>query len=54
MVWSFDFQAALGSYVSSQVLMALTRRARANHRHGHGKSSGYMSVRCYVDEILIP
>jgi len=50
-----SIQAALGSYVSSQgAYGTYTQGLGPIAVMGTGKSSGYMSVRCYVDEILIP
>jgi len=50
-----SIQAALGSYVSSQgAYGTYTQGLGPIIVMGTGKSSGYMSVRCYVDEILIP
>ena len=50
-----SIQAALGSYVSSQGSYGTyTQGLGPIIVIGTGKSSGYMSVRCYVDEILIP
>jgi HlyD family secretion protein len=50
-----SIQAALGSYVSSQgAYGTYTQGLGPIIVMGSGKSSGYMSVRCYVDEILIP
>ena len=48
-------QAAPGSYVSSQgAYGTYTQGLGPVVVMGSGKSSGYMNVRCYIDEILIP
>jgi len=50
-----SIQAALGSYVSSQgAYGTYTQGLGPIVVMGTGRSSGYMGVRCYVDEILIP
>ena len=50
-----SIQAALGSFVSSQgAYGTYTQGLGPIVVMGTGKSSGYMGVRCYVDEILIP
>ncbi len=50
-----SIQAALGSYVSSQgAYGTYTQGFGPVIVMGSGKSSGYLSVRCYIDEILIP
>ena len=50
-----SIQAALGSYVSSTgAYGTYTQGFGPIIVMGTGKTSGYMSVRCYVDEILIP
>ena len=48
-------QAALGSYVSSQgAYDTYTQGFDPIIVMGSGTAKGYLSVRCYIDEILIP